>query len=479
MKHRIFSFAFIFLLLVTFAFPQNEDLQGEPVTIESMLAAYISNDRQTQILAAQYQQAVLSHESVQNSTGLDVELSTGTVSIRAGQFRAEPAVTLSMPTLNGTVVAASVPVSVYGTDGKASVGGSSVSIETEILGGGAMQQRLSLVKSQRNVLEFRRSLEEHLLSTEYDFYSNLKSIYTEYASVLSAQNTLYEEKIDLDAIVVQGYGPKSSRYRTAQLEMLNAQHIADERQRRLERSVEKFAQKCNLDPKKLTANEIPDVSLQLESSGILEEPVTDSVHNYKAMEKAEWNMEITKLEQKADSQVSLYAGAGYTHKNTTFADNDTVNASLSLGLFGARLSAGVAVPVTGESRTPAAQFSLSWSPSDLKSDRIKKQQNALDVHLALLQIQEAQESYETDMEDSLTDRTDLLWTRQLNLEQAELYRELVDDMASWFAAGYVTDSENRQAQVNLQNALIQCRITDIELLLNSIKTKMLFVVEED
>ena len=110
---------------------------------------------------------------------------------------------------------------------------------------------------------------------------------------------------------------------------------------------------------------------------------------------------------------------------------------------------------------------------------IKKQQNALDVHLALLQIQEAQESYETDMEDSLTDRTDLLWTRQLNLEQAELYRELVDDMASWFAAGYVTDSENRQAQVNLQNALIQCRITDIELLLNSIKTKMLFVVEED
>lgn len=476
MKYRIISFALV-LLFSTFFTPFTFAQSNTAESLKKMLSAFIANDTEIQRLALQYQQALLSNKNTQNNAGFNLELSTGTVNVKSGFFSAHPTLELSIPSLNGTSLTTSIPLSVSSIKDEPVAEGANISLQTEIIGSTKQQQEISLIKAQRSVLESQRALQNQLKSVEYDFYNQLKNIYSEYASLLSSKNTLYEEKIDLEAITTQGYGIQSAKYRTAYLEMLNASHSVEEKQRSLQRLIEKFAEKCSLTLEELTPETLPDVTSILENSKILEENFTGTLENYKAMEKAQWNKNIAELEQSLNKDLKLSADLGYTYKNSSYNNNDTVNTTFSLSAFGAKLSAGIAMPITTDNKTPFGQISLSWSPNTYKQEKIKKEQSQINIQLANLDILQATEDYKTDIEENLTTKEDLLWTRSLNLDQAELYKELVSDMENWFKQGFVTDSENRQAQVNYQKALIQCKITDIDLLLNSIKTKMLFISE--
>ena len=88
------------------------------------------------------------------------------------------------------------------------------------------------------------------------------------------------------------------------------------------------------------------------------------------------------------------------------------------------------------------------------------------------------ENAEIARKDAILTKENLLWQQKMNLEEKVLYQELADDMETWFKRGYATDSENRMSQVKLQNALIQCKINEIDLLLNDLQTKIRFVREE-
>lgn len=476
MKYRNILFLIFLLIFTTFSWNAIAE-PNSAESLEKMLSAFIANDTEIQRLALQYQQSLLSDNITQNNAAFNLNLSTGTVNIKPGSFNANPTIEISLPTLNGTSLTTNIPISISSINSEPVAEGANISLQTELLGTTKKQQELSLLKSKRSVLESQRALQNQLKNTEYDFYNHLKNIYSEYASLLSSQNTLYEEKIDLEAIVVQGYGTQSAKYRTAQLEMLNASHTVEEKKRSLQRMIERFAEKCSLQPEDLTPENLPDVTKILENSSILNESITGTLLDYKAMDKALWNKNIAELEQELNTALKISTDFGYTYKNSSFNDNDTIDTSFSLSAFGAKLSAGIAMPITGENKTPAGQISLSWSPNSFKEQKIKKEQGQINIQLANLDILQATEDYRTDLEESITTKEDLLWTRSLNIEEANLYRELVSDMQNWFNAGFITDSENRQALVNYQKALIQCKITDIELLLNSIKTKMLFIDE--
>ncbi len=467
------------------------DETQEQLSLQELLAAYVANHREIQTMMIQLNQQQLSHESTMVSQGIKLNLSTGNFSMGSSQIRGEPSISVSMPKLNGTYVEASFPLqfdlnknasSVTSSGGTASgrgLQGASISIGTEILGNSGKSSQLSVLKANRSLQEAQRKIQEQALAVEKEFYSKIKELYSSYGNLLSTKDSVYTKELDLAVLKVQGYSPTSTRYRTKEMEVLSAQRNVDKQQRNFQRELELFAQKCGLQSNQLSMENLSLSAKLLASTGILEKLPLEGIERYTAMESALWNLTTTQLEIEANSPVTLSAEAGYTYKNQNLGASqaDTVQAALVLQGFGGRLSSGVSVPLEGEEKTPSAQISLSWSPNDMKTQSLQKSQRELSLQLAQLKILDAEEKYQQAAEDALLTWEDLLWNRQVSIEELELYQQLAQDTTNLYNRGMTTETEFNQAITNRDKALIQCQIADLELLLHYIGTRQLFVQE--
>lgn len=467
------------------------DKTQDQLSLQELLIAYVANHREIQTIMIQLNQQQLSHESTMVSQGIKLNLSTGNFSIGSSQIRGEPSISVSMPKLNGTYVEASFPLqfdlnkdssSVASSGGAASgrgLQGASISIGTEIIGNSGKSSQLSVLKANRSLQEAQRKIQEQALAVEKEFYSKIKELYSSYGNLLSSKDSVYTKELDLAVLQAQGYSPTSTRYRTKEMEVLSAQRNVDKLQRNFQRELELFAQKCGLESHQLSMENLSLPAELLASTGILEKLPLEGIERYTAMESAQWNLSTTQLEIEANSPVTLSAEAGYTYKNQNLGASqaDTVQAALVLQGFGGRLSSGVSVPLEGAEKTPSAQISLSWSPNDMKTQSLQKSQRELSLQLAQLKILDAEEKYQQAAEDALLAWEDLLWNRQVSIEELELYQQLAQDTTNLYNRGMTTETEFNQAITNRDKAQIQCQIADLELLLHYIGTRQLFVQE--
>ncbi len=467
-----------------------EQIQGK-LSLQELLATYVANHREIQTIMIQLEQQQLSHESTMVSHGIKLNLSTGNFSIGSSQIRGEPSISVSMPKLNGTYLEASFPLqfdlnkeaSTVAASAGASSGsglqGASISVGTEIIGNSGKNSQLSILKANRSLQEAQRKIQEQALAVEKEFYSKIKELYSSYGNLLSTKDSVYTKELDLAVLQVQGYSPTSTRYRTKEMEVLSARRNVDKQQRNFQRELELFAQKCGLEPQQLSMENLSPSAELLAGTGILEKLPLEGVERYTAMESAQWNLAATQLEMDANAPLTLSAEAGYTYKNQNAGASqaDTVQGALVLQGFGGRLSSGVSVPLEGEQKTPSAQISLSWSPNDMKTQSLQKSQRELSLQLAQLKILDAEEKYQQAAEDALLTWEDLLWSRQVALEELQLYQQLAQDTTNLYDRGMTTETEFNQAITNRDKAQIQCQIADLELLLHYIGTRQLFVQE--
>ena len=463
---------------------------SEDFSLQDLLAGYLANHREIQSMMMQLEQRQLASRSTEISQGVKVQLSTGTFSIGSSQVRAEPSASIKLPQFNATFVEAKVPLQLMnkgqepasGSSTGAGVEGASLSIGTEILGGSSKTARLTLLKSQRSLLEAQRAVKSQALAVEKEFYTKIKELYSGYASLLSTRSTVYDKELDLATLRVQGYATSSARYRTAQLEVLSAQRNAEKQQRNLQRELELFSQKCSLTGGMLTMETLPSAVESLAATGILEQLPLESVERYSPMESARWSLATTQMELEADSAITLTAEAGYTYRNKVVSPDsqpDTVDAALSLQALGGKLSGGVSVPIGGEERLPTAQLSLSWSPDDMRTRSLQRQQNQLELELARLKITSVAEDYQEAAENARLTWQDLMWSRSVAQEELKLYQQLAQDTTAMYQDGMTSETEYRQAVTNRDRARIQCQISDLELILHSIATRQLFLQEVD
>ncbi len=467
------------------------DEAQEKLSLQELLAAYVANHREIQTMMIQLNQQQLSHESTMVSQGIKLNLSTGNFSMGSSQIRGEPSISVSMPKLNGTYVEASFPLqfdlnkdssSVASSSETASgsgLQGTSISIGTEIIGNSGKSNQLSILKANRSLQEAQRKIQEQALAVEKEFYSKIKELYSSYGNLLSSKDSVYTKELDLAVLQAQGYSPSSTRYRTKEMEVLSTQRNVDKQQRKFQREMELFAQKCGLPANQLSMENLSLPAELLASTGILEQLPLEGIERYTAMESAQWNLTTTQLEMEANSPVTLSAEAGYTYKNQNLGASqaDTVQAALVLQGFGGRLSSGVSVSLEGEKKTPSAQISLSWSPNDMKTQNLQKSQRELSLQLAQLKILDAEEKYQQATENAVLTWEDLLWNRQVAFEELQLYQQLAQDTTNLYNRGMTTETEFNQATTNRDKAQIQCQIVDLELLLHYIGTRQLFVQE--
>ena len=475
-KKNIFLLIFcIFFVKISLWSEETTSQQSISYSIEELLERYVSNDSEIKSLLIQLEKIQLSKKSADINNGVHLNLSTGNFIISSDSLKISPSVSLSVPNWNNTFIETTIPINSDLKSDTTKIDGTSFSIGTDILGGSGRQSQLTARKAERNVLEAERAIVTRALKAEEEFYNKLKTIYSQYAKTLTLQNTLYDKELNLETVKVKGFAKTSSKYRTAELEVLSAQGVVDQQKRELQRSLDSFGKDCGLDAGSLNLSDIPSVKNIVLHSGILDNPVTGSLENYIPMENSQWNLRMAQEENNINSQVNISFAGGYTYKNQLQRGADTIDTSLSLKTMGATLHGGITFPITGDNKIPSASLSLSWSPDTMRNQLIQEKQNQLHIDNSLLKITEAENKYQLAMEANKSTWEDLLWNRQVKYEEYALYEELANDNEIWHTQGLISDTEYRRSITNSDNALIQAYISDIDILLHSIKTRQMFI----
>ncbi|MCR5217942.1 hypothetical protein [Treponema sp.] len=451
--------------------------------VNDLLEGYLKNDLDLQKLTSQVKQELLSKKSVNVSKGISLSLSTGTVTISSGddsEIEFSPELEVSIPQVDNLTLSASTNVSISSDEDNKTFSSTSLSFTADIYSGAGEERKISLLEADRDLLEARRSLQNGYLDAETEFYEELKDLYEIAADIVSAEKSLYEDKLDFEKVKAQGYSTGSTTYRLAQSEVKTDEHNVEVYRHKLERQVKIFASKCGASYEEVNAADfLPAEILAVEVIDV------DSFarENYSAIESAVWTKYINDLKRKADKSHTLKGSAGYTFDNKVSSSEDkyadTVDASLSYTWDDTALtaSAGVSLPV--DSGDPVYKLGLSFNPSQFLIANIQRLSDEEEAKIEELAIKSAGNAYDTAVISQRTSAADLLWDKGVLEENYDMYSTLEKDMASYFKKGIITESEYKSAQVNKENYRIKLLINALELIIYNNETRTMFVRDDE
>ncbi len=441
--------------------------------LTTLLAGYFRNNLSLQKLATDVELELLSAKSTNISNGFNIQLSSGTVTFKSGSdslLTFTPNATLTFSQFNNLSFTASSEIDI--TSESKTVSDTSLSLSLDIYSGSSAKRKVALLESERSVLEAQRALQNGFLSAEKEFYTSLKSLFNTAVSIVQAEEELYEDKISFEEIKAQGYSTGSTKYRSAQMEVLSDERTVENSRRELEREAKIFASKCGIeynfsDAQDFLPKEIPLV----DAIDVLD----FSKDDYTEIESARWTKFINTLSREAEKAFTLTGNLGYTFDNED-TDTDTVDAGAAFTLFDSALTlnAGVSLPVATNVTSPVYTFGFSVDPSSFFQYSITQNQNKLYEEQEEIALKSAQNDYDTDVITQQSSLEDILWSKQTNTDSYEMYSQLEEDTAEYFARGIITESEWLSAKVNKENYRIQCLINDIELIIYNNETELLF-----
>ena len=449
---------------------------------EPQLSDYLANDLELKRLSLELKKTLLSAKSTSIDNGIDIQLSSGTATFTFSEndsyVKFQPNAKMTVPQASNLTFSTSTKVTKSGQEDETKVDDTKFSLSADIISGSLLTRKLNLKKADRQVLEARRKLQDYALTSEINYYKQLRSLLDTSSSIISAQRSMYDDTIDFEEIKAKGYDPRSTKYREAEMDVISDRRNVETKIHKLERDCAVFASKCNAEfkpgtlPKDFLPTEIPVV----EGVDIL----SFDKENYKKIESAKWNQEIAALGRKADKNFTLSASAGYTIKNSdtkTSSDkekeaSDTVDAGLQATFSGLSLGAGTSIPTSGES--PVYTVTASINPNKFRKLSIKKKQNQMNEQEEEIEIQAALNTYEEDVIDRQRSLSDLYWTKQTNKESYEMYISFAQDMKKNLDNGLITESEYLYAYANRELYRIKLLINDIDILIYNNEVKLLF-----
>lgn len=468
-SRRIFCFSIFFVFLSA--------LFAEP-----SLSGYLENDLELKKLALEVEKSSLEQKKTSIENGIDISLSTGTANFR---FNGEntsvsfnPSAKFSVPQASNLSVSASSKIKI--TDGANNSADTSFSFGIDLISGTSLEREISLLKSERALLEAKRNLQNRALEAEKEFYTKLKNLFQAASEISSAKNDLYEDTVTFEETKAKGYSKNSAKYRQAELKVLSDQHDIETKMHDFEHDCAVFASECGTDfsPEKnesagamaFLPEKIPEVSALniLEFEKQFYTKIENAVHEHK----------IAEMQRAAEKDFSLSANGGYTFKNsnTSFSGSssgaDTIDASISATFQGISIGTGIFIPTDGSAPTYSANATIK--PNSFRTSKIQKQTNSFNAEEELIAIKSAEKDYETDIVDKQTELNDIKWSKQTNAKTYELYENLAADMKNLFAQGIVRETEYLDALANKELYKFKLLMNDIDLIIYNNTTKLLF-----
>lgn len=466
---------------------------AEP-SLETLLQGYLENDLNLRNLSAEYKKQVLSDKSSDLQNGVGIKLSSGKIMMKFTDdnfsLSMTPEVSVSLPMLSNMSISGSTSVKISSAEesnkpGNNSSNGSGVSnttikLSADVFSSTAEKRNITLLKSDRKVLEAKRSLENRFLEAEKEFYNELKSLYDLAVKVNTEEKSLYDAKTSFDQVVAQGYSTSSSKYKNTKMTVLTNERNVENAKLKLERQVRIFASECGVeynekDPADFLPKSIPSV-----------EPIdvlSFSQEDYKSIESAKWNSYINELTRKAEKDVSVTANAAYTFKDSSSNDADSVSVggNLKWNNTGLVFGTDVSMPIK-ENTSPSVSFSISIDPTAFITSKIDDETQDLSIVQEQITYEKALQNYNTDVISRQTELNDLNWNKKTTAETYALYKELAAEQLASYKAGIITESEYRSSVINEEKYRVQCLINAIEFIVYNDTTQLLFVrdaVESD
>lgn len=463
---------FIFFISTIFLMPLHAQ-----VTLPELLAGYFQNNLNLQNLSAEVEQKSLSNQSTQISNGVSFKISSGTIRLVTGDtttVKFSPSLSLTVPQANDLSITLSSSFDSSSAD--APFTNSSISVGADLLSGSREEREIKLLKSERELLTARRNLQDGFLSVEKEFYSYLKSLFSKAMSIIKAEKDLHDNEIKFEEIRAKGYSTGSSRYRSAQMQVLSDKRTVENAQHELEREMKVFYTRCGKEYDGTNAMDyLPAEIISVEPVDIR----SFDKDSYTEIENALWNQKINDLTRKADKDVSLTASVGYTLGNkNAFNTNrvDSVDAGLGFSLknSGLTLSTGVSLPVNTGNMNPSYSMGFSVDPNAFRQAAITDRKTEINIEQEKISILSARNNYDTAVVSKESELEDILWSTKSNEEFFTMYSELEKDYKTYLDKGIITESEYRSSLVNRENYRIQCLINKIQLIIYNTETQLMF-----
>ncbi len=459
--------------------PENKSELNLPDTTQ-LLLSYIENDTELKNLTIAAKKAALSYDATKIDNGFDISLASGNVTIKLSEdgtsIYASPSAKVKLPQASN--LSAQVTTSVNYSENSTSISDTSLALGVDILSTSTLSNKISLMKAERSVIEAERKLGKRVLNAEKEFYTELKKLLTSINSIMTAKENLYSDKIDFEAVKIQGYSKASSTYRKAELKVITDQHDIEASLHTLIHDCVVFYKKCGFD---IQIDDNTDLMSLVPSDIEAGTPLNIldfEKENYTSIESATWTYKINSMERSTNKNYSLSASAGYTFDNSS-TNSDSIDAGLSGSIGGLSLGAGVSIPVGAASNYPAITLSMSLNPNTFRKNSITKQQNSLTEEQELLAITAAETEYETLVVETQQKLDSLLWEEKSLEENVSLYAELEKDMSVLYKQGFTSESEYLSAQTNLNSYIIKKVINQIELIMYNDDVVMNFIPKEN
>ena len=437
------------------------------LTYDELLQNYCNQDIQFEELAISYQQAELSHRKTQIDNGVEFSASTGSIKIEFADNQVNtslsPSISVKIPSLSNTEAKISVPISI---EEDVSMQNAGISLSTEIISSSKANRELTLEKSLRSVEEAQRKLTARIVALEKAFLNELKNLYSLGLDVYEAEEDLLTKQISFEGIKLQGYSTTSPKYRSSQLSVKSAEYDLEKAKRKYSNSLEKFLAACG-------ATELDIYSLEIPETELLK--ITDFPKNkFSAIENVVWSnyLNSTSRNNKKDFTLSANTSANFSLMNETMSS--TIGAGLTAAFKGISGNMNFSFP-TNDKSNPSVSFSLSWNPNQSKLASISEETSTLQEQQEVLSLKKAEESYTDTVNEYETNRENLLWQYEKNLEEETMYKELAEDTQYWYNEGIVSESEYRQANSNYAKAILSVTSSKIDQLIYNLDLKSLFV----
>lgn len=460
---------------------------------EPKLESYLLNDLELKKLALEYQKSQLSAKKSRIDNGISVELATGTArfQIQEDDFSASvsPSVSMSVPQASNLSLKLSSTLKI--TDSENNSSDSSIQLGADLISASSLNRKITLKKAERTVLEAKRKFQNRAIEAEKEYYNQLKSLFEAAANIVSKQKDLYDDKISFDEIRAKGYSTSSSKYRQAEMKVVSDQHEVDTLIHTMDHDCAVFASKCgayydsSLNPQDFLPSEIQETA-PVDFSSFKKE-------DFAEIESSTYAHGLAEMQRKADRDFTLTATTGYTLKNsntsfssgeTTVTDkgtttisnsdkSDTIDAGLTATWKGLTVGAGVNIPISSGNE-PVYTLSATVKPNTFRTRKITHASNELTEEQELIDIQSAEESYETALVDKKTELDSIMWTKKTYKETFDLWNQLENDEKKWFREGIVKESEYLNASANRKLYRLKLMINQIDLIIYNAETKLLF-----
>ncbi len=184
------------------------------------------------------------------------------------------------------------------------------------------------------------------------------------------------------------------------------------------------------------------------------------------------------MSRDAAKDFTLSANGGYTYKNSTTGNSNTVDAGVAAAYGGIGVDAGVHVPVSagdGGGASPSISLGITYTPNTFKKNKINNQLTEIEIEQEQMKVDSAYTDYEEAVREMKIQLEDIKWSEETNNKNYKMYADVEKEMLDYYKRGFISERDYVSATINTIQSKVKGLINRIDLIVYNDEVKAKFV----